>query len=116
MTRLRNLLLATLAMTGVAHAEVTDYGMSRMTIEEPGRDHCVADLRINDRIGVYNEVETHATSIGPVVAEYTTEGGQGEPDFVEVLSTPEGTVAVPPRLQLESGDQNLICIMKWTGA
>ena len=118
MTHLHKLFIAAILAGTPVYSEVVPSFKERMSIEEPGRKDmgCFADLRIADRVGGYNRAETHQTSMGPVVAQYTTEGGQGEPDFVEILATPEGTIAVPRRLQLESGDQNLICLMKWIGS
>lgn len=80
---------------------------------EPARDRCFAVVRITDISGTYNESETLETEHGPVVIRYTTVGTHSfDPDFVDVLSTPPGVVAVPVSLKLVDGPNNEICLIR----
>jgi len=78
----------------------------------PGDDRCFARILVEDRNGTYNEDETLETSRGPVVVRYTTVGlHSNAPDYAEVVSVPEGVVALPMVLDLVPDEKRPICLM-----
>ena len=83
-----------------------------MELIEPSEDErCFAQVLIEDRHGTYNEEESFETSRGTVVLRYTTVGlHSGEPDYAEVISTPEGVIALPMVIALIPNQKVPVCL------
>lgn len=89
---------------------------NRMSLA-PGDFECFAVVRIENRAGVYNAVETLPTQHGPVSIRYKTVGGHNptDHDLIEVVDLPDGVAAVPMEMAIPDGDVGTVCLMKYLG-
>ena len=113
---MRHLALTAILAATPALADVS-LASKRMSLIGPSSG-CFERVQINNTFGWYNETETLATDHGNVSIEYTTKGGHapGNPDYADVLAVPPGVAAVPHHLEIEDGDQAIVCLLIWEGS
>ena len=112
MTRL---IIAAALMATTAQAE-TGWSPHRMTLH-PGDGMCFATVSIENRVGIYHNVETLETEHGPVSIRYETIGNHNatDHDLVDVVDLPAGVAANPMHLDLPDGETGYICLMEYLG-
>jgi hypothetical protein len=81
---------------------------------------CFAIVRIENRHGWYNEVETLPTEFGPVAIRYRTVGSHtagsaANADKVAVEILPPGVLAMPMQMDILDGDTGTICLREYIG-
>lgn len=91
-------------------------GLERMKLL-PGDDRCFAIVEIENRVGLYNRVESLETEHGVVSIQYETVGGHNATDFdlVDVVDLPAGVAAHPMHIDLPDGDTGAVCLMEYLG-
>ena len=105
---MKSIILSTTLLQVFGH-----YDGARMEIISGDGSPCFAYVEIDNRSGVYNEMETLQTPLGEVSLTYRTNGGHNATDFDEVFVEllPEGVAASPLYLPLPDGDKGRICLM-----
>ena len=113
--------LALLANVAAAagHADVVPFNI-RSTPVDPatveGFEHCEAVIEVEDRVGVYNQADPiELDGIGTIVVQYTTHGGQTDPDEYAVLNFPPGYSVIPVDGVFDGVTILHICVMPAVG-
>lgn len=90
--------------------------LDRMSLHD-GNGDCFAIVRIENRAGAYNQIETLETSRGLVSIRYQTIGGHNaaDDDRIEVVSLPDGVFARPMESAIVDGESIDICLYEFLG-
>ncbi len=109
-----------LALAMIAFPALADIPPStikpRMTLL-PGSHNCFAWVEVDNRVGVYNRIETLHTQHGAVQFEYQTNGGHNPEDHDEawVHALPDGVAAAPGHLVIPDGEKGYFCLEEFQG-